>query len=1074
MPAPPEQYWEHKDEYPAGRSFGELLEWHLIRWGTRPNLPKNEKGKKGNSWDVWRFAAAAHGKSAIDKKGEDFDSETKNVKNWRQGRYHPQNLSKYGDIRSRILKILFDNDDSLLEWKNDLKGAFSRPVELSPLLKNRTFAFADGESLEQEPNTRILISNAYDDSFANILDINLNFRDDNAFLPIPEYTPSHDFVGRDSQLQFLDQWAFDISTTPFLVLNAIGGTGKSYLTWEWLRRSKSETHSIWRGRFWYSFYERGATLSEFLRCLIAFMSGRPFNDFIEYTDRALSLIILEELRRSPWLVVMDGVERLLARYNRIDAASGPDDLAQAPNFSDSINDRLTIRPQDADILRAFATAQPSKILATSRLVPACLTNVSGGPIPGVSLCELPGMEQGDAIAMFRSCGVFGTDVIIGSFLEENCGNHPLVIGALAGLVSKDIDSLGNFDDWLSLNRRQLQSAFGRMNLTQRKNHILGAALTNLSPASWRLLSILACVSSGVGVEALRAFNPHLTAPDAEGGVASAVEIDKSDATIKLSETVTDLRYRGLLQISSGQKIFDLHPVIRGCVLASVDNVDKSLANKKVIDHFSSTAQEPFSTATTMEALRPGIEIFHALLRDGTADLAFSYFDKELSDPLIFSLEEVHRCQGFLLAFFVGKPVEDRTILNNANSCSLLNKYGINYSQIGELDNALMSYSCAISRAISCRQIGSIIVLVSNFVNALWRKSEFRLAFDLISAMLRIRDPWATDLDRFTLLLDSYSYFTKCGLLEEADGYWRELDPMGRNWPIRRYRQGSAETAQVRWHFHNGILTEQRLAKAESVAHRHAASRFERRNLLTWRGLFELSRGDLHKSRNCFGDAVRAAREVNLHDSVAEAKYIELGVKLGEEVYSEDLKSRIDDLLRHPECSEIDLAELCHTVGDSARSQVLACAVINRVERQGSEFFGHYDRKRAQSLNYDCQLNDVLQSVAEVRANLPPWYDAFIRLLDDLNSFDEAGDIPDSLIGGLGHLIHKMKAKDTTGRWAYYFVLVMPKHEGSFLSAIGGDGNIDLEDYGKVVASCYGEEPTEEVRNFLKEKYGFDV
>jgi hypothetical protein len=34
--------------------------------------------------------------------------------------------------------------------------------------------------------------------------------------------------------------------------------------------------------------------------------------------------------------------------------------------------------------------------------------------------------------------------------------------------------------------------------------------------------------------------------------------------------------------------------------------------------------------------------------------------------------------------------------------------------------------------------------------------------------------------------------------------------------------------------------------------------------------------------------------------------------------------------------------------------------------------------------------------------------------------------------------------------------------------------IDLETYGKVIASCYGEEPTQEVKDFLKEKYGFIV
>jgi len=81
---------------------------------------------------------------------------------------------------------------------------------------------------------------------------------------------------------------------------------------------------------------------------------------------------------------------------------------------------------------------------------------------------------------------------------------------------------------------------------------------------------------------------------------------------------------------------------------------------------------------------------------------------------------------------------------------------------------------------------------------------------------------------------------------------------------------------------------------------------------------------------------------------------------------------------------------------------------------------------------------------------------------------------DRLIAGQGHNVHKLKAKDTTGRWAYYFVLVQDASEASFLAAIEGDGKLDLEDFGIVIASCYGETPTEEVKDYLKEKYGFDV
>lgn len=81
---------------------------------------------------------------------------------------------------------------------------------------------------------------------------------------------------------------------------------------------------------------------------------------------------------------------------------------------------------------------------------------------------------------------------------------------------------------------------------------------------------------------------------------------------------------------------------------------------------------------------------------------------------------------------------------------------------------------------------------------------------------------------------------------------------------------------------------------------------------------------------------------------------------------------------------------------------------------------------------------------------------------------------DQIIAKKGHLIHKLKAKDSTGRWAYYFVLVEAPREAAFLESIQGDGTVDLEEYGKVIASCYGEEPTQEVKDFLKERYGFEV
>lgn len=81
---------------------------------------------------------------------------------------------------------------------------------------------------------------------------------------------------------------------------------------------------------------------------------------------------------------------------------------------------------------------------------------------------------------------------------------------------------------------------------------------------------------------------------------------------------------------------------------------------------------------------------------------------------------------------------------------------------------------------------------------------------------------------------------------------------------------------------------------------------------------------------------------------------------------------------------------------------------------------------------------------------------------------------EKIIANKGHLIHKIQATDISGQRAYYFLLVEPHKEKSLADIIASNKDFDLLDYGKIIASCYGEEPTEEIRTMLKDKYGFDV
>lgn len=100
-----------------------------------------------------------------------------------------------------------------------------------------------------------------------------------AFYPEPPYIGSHEFVGRRAELERLSDWALAADPHPALLFEAIGGSGKSMLTWQWTTKHATLARQDWAGRFWYSFYERGAIMADFCRRALAYITGQPLDSF---------------------------------------------------------------------------------------------------------------------------------------------------------------------------------------------------------------------------------------------------------------------------------------------------------------------------------------------------------------------------------------------------------------------------------------------------------------------------------------------------------------------------------------------------------------------------------------------------------------------------------------------------------------------------------------------------------------------------------------------------------------------------------------------------------------------------
>jgi Trypsin-like peptidase domain len=127
-------------------------------------------------------------------------------------------------------------------------------------------------------------------------------------------------VGREKELNYLNDWPQGIGEfgdARVVCIMAIGGMGKSALTWQWY---KSHVDRIFpggppAGKMWYSFYEPGATFSNFLTHALSFTAGISLSKAQAYSDDVKEDQLVDALNRSEYLLVLDGLERLMFLYS---------------------------------------------------------------------------------------------------------------------------------------------------------------------------------------------------------------------------------------------------------------------------------------------------------------------------------------------------------------------------------------------------------------------------------------------------------------------------------------------------------------------------------------------------------------------------------------------------------------------------------------------------------------------------------------------------------------------------------------------------------------------------------------
>ncbi len=464
-----------------------------------------------------------------------------------------------------------------------------------------------------------------------------------------------DLVGRASELRGLNEWLTGAAAASrHATVNnvvAIGGMGKSALSWKWFQDEALSARPNLAGRMWWSFYESDAHFENFMIRACAYTTGLRESVVRSMTHAEREERLLQRLNAEPFLFVLDGLERILLAYTRLDAAHMLDDELdeRTANPSSAGPSAVAVDRWDptephrlrqcadrraGDFLRKLLSVGPSKVLITSRLVPSDLEGDGSRLLPGAASLTLEGLADGDALSLWRAFvpGDEGgsSDQLLQLF--RTFDNYPLLLRALAGEIANYRPSPGDFGRW-----RRDHPEFEPAHISLRNartTHVLQYAMLGLSSSAEEALATVAASRMPVGWETLRAL---LVGP--ERTFAGIGDLD---------DQLTELEDRGLLGWDRSSNRYDLHPVVRSVVWAGTGPDTRRRIHQARLSHFANLPAMDWKQVSGVDDLTPAIELYVTMTELERYDDAYQIWRKDLDYATLWRLN-LSRDRADLLA-----------------------------------------------------------------------------------------------------------------------------------------------------------------------------------------------------------------------------------------------------------------------------------------------------------------------------------------------------------------------------------------------------------------------------------------
>jgi len=473
------------------------------------------------------------------------------------------------------------------------------------------------------------------------------------------YFKPNTFTGRAADLAELDAWL--AHGQPARVVVAPGGIGKSALTWAWLERHLAGAPQ-WAGCLWFSFYEHGANFDDLIRRLAAYTAEVTPVDAFHGDQGALERQVLAAVRARPFLIVVDGLERALVAYHRLDATSLPEAIAAG-----AVDPRSFKDPRDGEFLRALAQAGPSRLLATSRILPTDLRD-GEGLAPGFELRMLDGLDPAELPALLRALDLDPDAAWVGpaSRAMATLDHHALLWRLLAGCMQDDPGLLegilGDDAEPAELRRNILEAAFdvlpiraedllwrlARLHFAAEIDDVLGFVSPPLGlrrpppPPRARLREVEDKLASETDRDTRRELRDrrdrlraHCHAWDIYRALADSYARQPGTRAhfAAIHADLCLLEARGFVAWDRSSNRYDLHPVVRAHALERLDDHDESVPSFAAVRRQFARKPPEGDHVGCVADLRRSIELYRAHVGLGELDRASDVYEQRLDSWL---------------------------------------------------------------------------------------------------------------------------------------------------------------------------------------------------------------------------------------------------------------------------------------------------------------------------------------------------------------------------------------------------------------------------------------------------------